>query len=83
MDVDHRAGTVIQTRASACRHHWLLSEPRQGVVQGVCKRCGARREYPAYPEWSELYNGYDEVALTAPAGRMARLMAERLRDEQD
>lgn len=83
MDVDHRVGTVIQTRASGCRHHWLLSEPRQGVVRGVCKRCGARREYPAYPEWGELYEDYDEVAPPVLAGTMARLMGERLRDEQD
>jgi hypothetical protein len=74
---------VIQTRASTCRHHWLLSEPRQGVVQGVCKRCGARREYPACPDWSELYNDYDEVALAAPVGSTLRRASERLRDEED
>ena len=74
---------MIQTKMLACRHHWLLCEPRQGVVRGVCKRCGTRREYPACPEWSELYDDYDEMALTAPVGRVLRRVAERLGDEQD
>jgi hypothetical protein len=73
---------MIQTRASACRHHWLLSEPRQGIVRGVCKRCGARREYPAYPE-SEMYDDYDDMALPALARSAMARLADRLRDEHD
>ena len=33
--------------ALACAHHWLLSQPAGGVVTGVCKKCSARRSYPA------------------------------------
>jgi hypothetical protein len=38
---------VIQSSVVSCRHHWLLSEPRRGVIHGVCKHCRATRDYPA------------------------------------
>lgn len=53
---------MVEVIISVCRHHWLLSEPRQEVVHGVCIRCGTQRDYPARPEGSERYNDYEELA---------------------
>lgn len=53
---------MVEATASVCRHHWLLSEPRQDVVHGVCIRCGAQRDYPARPEGSDRYDDYEELA---------------------
>ena len=30
-----------------CRHHWLLGTPRDGIVEGKCRKCGEVRIYPA------------------------------------
>ncbi len=37
-----------ESTAVQCRHHWVLGQPHQGVVQGACRNCGAKREYPAF-----------------------------------
>ena len=31
----------------SCRHHWLLGQPESGEIGAVCRKCGARRTYPA------------------------------------
>ena len=36
--------------ASDCAHHWVLGSPAGAVCQGVCKRCGAEREFSTAPE---------------------------------
>jgi hypothetical protein len=36
------------TRIQQCRHHWLLGQPSEGIVQGRCRDCGAEREYSAF-----------------------------------
>lgn len=28
-----------------CRHHWLIEPPDGPTSEGVCKLCGARREF--------------------------------------
>jgi hypothetical protein len=53
---------MVGATTSVCRHHWLLGEPRGGLVHGVCRRCGAQRDYPARPEGSERYDDYEELA---------------------
>jgi hypothetical protein len=30
-----------------CLHRWIISTPTQGVSRGVCKFCGAERDYPS------------------------------------
>jgi hypothetical protein len=34
----------MTTAETPCRHHWLLG-PAGAVVHGVCKRCGAERDF--------------------------------------
>jgi len=48
--------------AKDCTHHWLLSAPDDRVVRGRCKRCGARREYPASVEGASRQGIYEEAA---------------------
>ena len=49
-----------------CRHHWLLGEPRQGIIPGVCKLCGSRREYPARLEDTERFFDHEELLRQGP-----------------
>jgi hypothetical protein len=28
-----------------CRHHWLIESPHGATSWGICKHCGARREF--------------------------------------
>ena len=35
----------------ACTHHWVLPEPTGDSMTGVCKRCGAKREFPVSMPW--------------------------------
>jgi hypothetical protein len=41
--------------SNPCRHHWLLGQPKEGVVSGVCRKCGASRDYPAVLDEDWLY----------------------------
>jgi len=38
-----------------CVHHWLLSPPLDGTVEGQCRRCGAKRAFDADPSSSRAY----------------------------
>ncbi len=29
-----------------CRHHWIIATPNGATSRGVCKRCGAARDFP-------------------------------------
>ncbi|MEZ4503359.1 MAG: hypothetical protein R3C39_12095 [Dehalococcoidia bacterium] len=35
---------------TGCAHHWILGSPSGAVSLGVCKRCGAEREFSTAPE---------------------------------
>lgn len=32
--------------APQCRHHWIIDSPQGTTSWGVCKLCGARKEFP-------------------------------------
>ena len=34
-------------RSAPCVHRWILGEPNRGSIQGICRRCGSHRTYPA------------------------------------
>ena len=53
-------------RPTACTHHWRLSEPDMGSVEGVCRRCGARRTYPSSLEVPEATPDYEELGAGLP-----------------
>jgi hypothetical protein len=54
---------VLVATTQTCQHHWLLSEPRQGIVPGVCKLCGTHREYPARLEQTDRFFDHQELIV--------------------
>lgn len=68
---------MVQRQATSCIHRWVLGEPHQGVVDGVCRRCGARRRYPSGLEFPEAVPDYEELAVSRPV-----LAAETTRLEE-
>lgn len=52
---------MVEAVATSCRHHWVLSGPRRGVISGVCKLCRAKRSYPARLEDTDRYYDYQEL----------------------
>lgn len=32
---------------TTCAHHWVLGQPRLGMIDGTCRKCGEVRVYPA------------------------------------
>ena len=41
----------------ACRHHWRLTSPSGPTVRGVCRRCGAERDFPTTTESNHWETG--------------------------
>jgi len=43
-------GAIVRERRgtahASCRHHWVIQTPNGATSGGVCKRCGARRDFP-------------------------------------
>jgi hypothetical protein len=33
---------------TTCRHHWILGQPKDGAVRGICRKCSLERAFPAY-----------------------------------
>jgi hypothetical protein len=46
-----------------CRHHWLLGQPSEGAISGVCRNCGTRRRFPAAVDETRWENDLDDSAL--------------------
>jgi hypothetical protein len=38
------------TRRTRCQHHWIIEEPNGPTSHGICKRCGAEREFFNNPD---------------------------------
>jgi len=65
-----RRPQVVETATRGCQHHWVLSEPRDDVIDALCKRCNATRRYPARLEMTERFDDYRElVASNQPLPR--------------
>ncbi len=57
---------------SSCVHHWMLGEPASGIILGECRRCKARKSFPAAPESTQRFDDYRELtAATAYAERLS------------
>lgn len=54
-----------------CVHHWLLGAPKDDIVRGQCKRCGATRFYPASVEGASRQGLYDEAASLGGSSRLS------------
>ena len=31
-----------------CSHHWIIESPKGSTSKGVCKKCGAEKEFQNY-----------------------------------
>lgn len=65
------AGSTILERESLpegrCQHHWILGAPMGPTSTGLCKRCGASKEFAnASPDW--VWDS--DLALTWLAGTL-------------
>ncbi len=45
-------GAVIERKSvkESCRHHWIIEAPSGPTSRGVCKLCGAEKEFMNFPE---------------------------------
>ena len=50
-----------------CVHHWLLAVPEDEIVRAHCKRCGAKRDYPASVEGASLSCAAASIPLRLPS----------------
>ena len=46
-----------------CRHHWRIASPNGATSRGVCKRCGAERDFPNSTNESVWDNDHGESGL--------------------
>ncbi len=37
--------TVQEAETHECRHHWVIETPHGAMSSGLCKFCGARKEF--------------------------------------
>ena len=57
--------TEVTAARDTCQHHWLIEEAQGPTSRGVCKRCGARRDF--------LNSIPEEVALQPRDKRVLKL----------
>ena len=60
-----KAAPAFSQGDADCQHHWVIESPRGPVSRGVCKQCGAVKEFQNYAEgagWSS------DVSLEQLAG---------------
>ena len=63
MSEQNAVGTTgIET--AECRHHWRIASPNGATSRGVCKRCGAEREFPNSTNESVWDNDHGEGGLS-------------------
>lgn len=56
-----------EPRAEAeCCHHWIIESPKGPTSKGVCKYCGAEREFFNY--WDDFFWEDDVSMLGGVAG---------------
>ena len=61
---------------TGCIHRWALGEPEVTGIQGVCRRCGARRTYPVGPIEVPDLPPQDEVESTTHPTPVRRAPAQ-------
>ena len=54
---------VPEAGTAECRHHWKIASPNGAVSRGVCKRCGAERDFPNSTNESVWDNDHGEGGL--------------------
>ena len=67
---------MVRQEAIQCVHRWVLSDPHRGSVRGLCRRCGASRNYPSGLQPPETVPDYDELADGPPGLAVEAIPAE-------
>ena len=49
------------TTSRRCTHRWVLGEPTMSTVPGVCRKCGAQRNYPSVLDLRQTTPDYAEL----------------------
>jgi hypothetical protein len=52
-----------------CIHHWQLPSPNGSTVHGICKHCGAERDFPTTSDavvWQDTSRRTPHVTVLAP-----------------
>ena len=52
-----------------CIHHWKLTSPNGPTVHGICKHCGAERDFPTSNDtavWSDTSHRTPRVTVLEP-----------------
>ena len=57
------SATAIESHT--CVHHWVLSDPSDGMIPATCKRCGADKGYSTNPEGTERFDDYRELTQSS------------------
>ena len=66
-----RKGTATET----CNHHWVIDSPSGPTSIGICKHCGAVKEftnYLPYSSWDDDRTGTHKKARRAKRGAGTR-----------
>lgn len=58
----------------ACRHHWLIESPDGPACGGVCKLCGAERQFPTSSD-DYLVDDADILSSAVSSSRCLTLRA--------
>jgi hypothetical protein len=53
-------GITLETEAPVCRHHWVIDSPSGPASRGVCKVCGAVKQFSNVP----VDSVWDDTPLT-------------------
>ena len=64
----------VATAEAQCRHHWLIESPHGATSMGVCKLCGAQKEFHN-SAYSRLWE--DEPLSELSYGRWGRSRVSR------
>ncbi len=54
---------------AACKHHWILRQPKDAFIHGRCKKCDRERIFPAQLDGTDRGNDYLELASNGSGGR--------------
>jgi hypothetical protein len=82
---ERRSGATASRKASNCIHHWIIEAPNGRESAGVCKHCGARKEFSNSTEsvmWEQTNTLRNDVReSTGSSSRFSKPAEIRLADE--
>jgi hypothetical protein len=62
--------TVNKSHSQSCTHHWLIETSTAVSVKGVCKLCGAEKNFDNHREFPTHRNQLTEMIKIAHAQKL-------------